>query len=93
MNEEILITLEDIKVDTFERKNGKIGQKILFMDDRLYRHEIDCVDNDVFDFTKYNNADKLTIACSVRNQKVTIKFGDKGSRDTYVNVFTANYVK
>lgn len=87
----ICLTISKPSLETFSRKSGETGQKILFIDDKLYRHEIEAVDQNVYDFKEImsDKINEVTFVCEVKNQRVTLNFGDKGSRTAYVNVFKA----
>lgn len=93
MNDKILLTIVEPFVETFSRKNGRTGQSIVFIDEKKYRHTLDAVDKEDFDLEKaVKGVKSVTFVCSVRNQRVTITFGDKGSRNQYMNVFTITSV-
>lgn len=87
----VILTISNPTLETFDRKSGAVGQKILFIDDKLYRHEIEAVDQNVFDFSDImsDKVNDVSFVCEVKNQRVTLNFGDKGSRTAYVNVFKA----
>lgn len=87
----VILTISKPSLETFDRKSGAVGQKILFIDDTLYRHEIEAVDQNVYDFSDIlsDKVNEVSFECEVKNQRVTINFGDKGSRTAYLNVFKA----
>lgn len=92
MNEKIVVIIENPTVETFPRKNGRIGQKIVFLDDKYYRHEIDAVDKEDNDLSDAVGKKIVSFVASPRNQKATMKFGDKGERTTYFLVLTVSAI-
>lgn len=84
----VVLSLHGLRYQSFTRKNGRTGQKLIILDDNWNKVEIECVDKEDFDFSELDESKVYGLICEVRNQRVSIKYGET-IRETYLPIFKA----